>query len=559
MQPLQNVDVSTMYNGIRLSSPWPPNHVDLSDRTPKEVPYLTNPPAIIPIDIGRQLFVDDFLIEQTTLLRTFHHAQKYEGNPILSPATSTEKEERAAAWTNYKGSHIATLFNDGCWWDPRDKVFKLFYMTGWHGGTALAYSRDGLHWERPDLGTGTNAPNQILPEPYGVERNGSTVWLDLLSDAERYKMFVYHQETARQRIYTSPDGIHWERRGDAVDGVGDNTSMFYNPFRKKWVYSIRTNVKTRNPLDVDARCRGYRECDDLVAGIARSKDEMVPWAGADDWDLPDPMVTRLMPQSADASMRKDYGALPQLYNVDAIAYESLMLGVFNIHYGPENHVSMSLGMPKVTKLQLAYSRDGFHWHRPDRTPFISPTGKLGDWDRGYLHPASSVCAIVGDKLYFYYGAFSGLGDATHRGWVTGGSIGVAFLRRDGFASMDADDRGGTLTTRVVTFNGKHFFVNADAGKGELRVEILDQEGNVITPFSKDHCHPVVTDSTKQDVSWSGAADLSALSGKPVRFRFHLSRGELYAFWVSPERGGASQGYIAAGGPEFDGPVDADRA
>jgi hypothetical protein len=32
----------------------------------------------------------------------------------------------------------------------------------------------------------------------------------------------------------------------------------------------------------------------------------------------------------------------------------------------------------------------------------------------------------------------------------------------------------------------------------------------------------------------------------VRFRFHLTRGSLYAFWVSPSTTGASRGYLAAG-------------
>ena len=38
-------------------------------------------------------------------------------------------------------------------------------------------------------------------------------------------------------------------------------------------------------------------------------------------------------------------------------------------------------------------------------------------------------------------------------------------------------------------------------------------------------------------------------------RFTLRRGRLYAFWVSPERSGASHGYVAAGGPGFTGPTD----
>ena len=42
-----------------------------------EVPYLKQPPKTIPIDVGRQLFVDDFLIESTDMKRVFHQAEKF--------------------------------------------------------------------------------------------------------------------------------------------------------------------------------------------------------------------------------------------------------------------------------------------------------------------------------------------------------------------------------------------------------------------------------------------------------------------------------------------------
>jgi hypothetical protein len=67
------------------------------------------------------------------------------------------------------------------------------------------------------------------------------------------------------------------------------------------------------------------------------------------------------------------------------------------------------------------------------------------------------------------------------------------------------------------------------------------------------------DSTKRAVRWDGAADLSPVAGKTVRFRFHLTRGSLYAFWVTPDAGGASYGYLAGGGPGYAGTVDAPKA
>ena len=57
------------------------------------------------------------------------------------------------------------------------------------------------------------------------------------------------------------------------------------------------------------------------------------------------------------------------------------------------------------------------------------------------------------------------------------------------------------------------------------------------------------------VNWEGAADLARLAGEPVRFRFYLRLGALYAFWVSPDESGASNGYVGAGGPSYAGFVD----
>jgi len=61
---------ATLYNGIELPAQWPPVYTLRSE--PTVPPYLTHLPAVIPIDVGRQLFVDDFLVDRTNLRRSFH-------------------------------------------------------------------------------------------------------------------------------------------------------------------------------------------------------------------------------------------------------------------------------------------------------------------------------------------------------------------------------------------------------------------------------------------------------------------------------------------------------
>ena len=93
------------------------------------VPYLESPPNVAPINVGRQLFVDDFLIESTTLTRRFHRPQKSEHNLVLRPETEAEMDGGECP--------TAAPFNDGVWYDPADGRFKLWYHAGWFDGNGV--------------------------------------------------------------------------------------------------------------------------------------------------------------------------------------------------------------------------------------------------------------------------------------------------------------------------------------------------------------------------------------------------------------------------------------
>ena len=518
------------YNGVEKPSIWPPRTIRTGP-DPLPVPYLAHPPKVIPIDIGRQLFVDDFLIEHTTLTRVFHRAKTHSAAPVLSPETDLE----------LNGGHcpLAGPFNDGVWYDPADSTFKLWYHAGWFDGTALATSSDGLHWTRPalDVVPGTNA---VIAPPSGHRRDGAALWLD--ADApphSRYKMFIYWRWAQGQsgHMYASPDGVHFSDLGP-TSPCGDNTTFFYNPFRGAFVFSIRQGW--------EQRARSYHEHADFAAAGTWPAGAARKWARVDRLDHADPCI----------------GNPPQLYDLNAVAYESILLGAWAIYYGPENPVAAHLGKPKINDLQLGYSRDGFHWHRPDRRAFIPCSRQWGSWDYGYIHAAGGVCLVVGDELWFYYAAFSGQSPllkpgqtgvfAQDNAMYAGGHTGLATLRRDGFASMAAGAEEGVLATRLMTFSGSHLFVNVQTAAGEMRVEALDERGQTLAPFTRARCQPLSTDATKVRVCWQGVEDLSQLQNRPVQFRFYVRSGRLFAFWVSPSLRGESHGYVAAGGPGFQG-------
>ena len=496
----------------------------------------------IKLERGRQLFVDDHLIEATDLRREFHRPKLHPANPILKPESEIE--------LNGGICPVACPFQDGAFYDPIARQFRLYYQAGWFEGTALATSVDGIRWERPDLGV-VPGTNLVLPDQSPLMRDGAGVWLDheAADPAERYKMYVFFRDMPRRalaydsarlppgipqfgRVYTSPDGVRWRDRGDTGPG-GDNTNFFYNPFRRSWFYSVRTFAD-------GARARSYRETADFVAGRMWDRGDLVPFAQADALDLPAPSV----------------GDAPQIYNVDAVAYESLMLGVFGVHRGPSNELCFERGTPKITDLELAFSRDGGrNWSRPARNGFLECSREPGTWNYGYLHAAGGVCLVVGDLLYFYIGAFSGISPKLGNHLYAGGSTGLATLRRDGFASMGTPT-AGRLLSRLFTADAGHLFVNADAARGRIGVAVLDEHGAEIPGYEAAACVALQGDSTRAPIVWRNKATLDELRGRPIRLRFDANVARLYSFWLAGDTRGASGGYVAAGGPGFAGAIDA---
>jgi hypothetical protein len=503
-------DGNVLYNGIVLPKTWPPRMEELP-RDPLSPPYLESPPEVIPIDVGRQLFVDDFLIQETTLERTFHTATYFPDNPVLKPDQPWETET--------KPNPCAMVFSDGVWYDPKDKLFKMWYMGGYVAGTCYATSTDGIHWTKPQLDVfpGTN----LIQKGY---RDSSTVWLDHEAEDPQARFKMGYYVSGGLVLQTSPDGVHWS---DPVRSgpTGDRTTFFYNPFLEKWIFGVRAGASGFG------RIRRYWEADDFLDNANWKSGEPVLWVGADDAD----------------PMREDLKTRAQLYNLDCVAYESVLLGLFTIWRGQPSDRA------KPNEVCVGFSRDGFHWHRPDRRALIPVSETHGDWNWGNVQSAGGGCLVVGDQLYFYVSARAGIPGSRSSGVCT---TGLATLRRDGFASLDAGEKAGSVTTRPVRFKGRHLFVNTDVDTGgELQAELLDGDGKPISPFTRDNCTPLREDSTLAQLCWEGAPDLAKLAGKPVRLRFHLTRGSLYSFWVTPDSSGASYGYVAAGGPGFDGPVD----
>ncbi|MGL4909024.1 MAG: hypothetical protein ACRC3G_06800 [Bacteroidales bacterium] len=522
--PNPNPNDKRLYNGITLPAAWPPSSSYTANIYTGMTPfYLTDKPAEINITMGRQLFVDNFLIAETNLTRKWHQAEYHAANPVLAPEKSWEM-------AGTKGGGFAAPFSDGVWFDETDNKFKMWYMGGGkeHGNgnhvTCYAESADGITWTRPALNyvSGTNIVHR------GLKRDSYSVWMDKTetNTSQRMKMFGVAGGAGnwKYHYFTSSDGKAWRVQNES-GSVADRSTTFRNPFRGVWVWSLRRNAR----IDPDnlIRAREYNEAADAATGNRTIVSDLSKfWFGP--WLANEPV-------NINPAYRTEK---PAIYNLDAIAYESVLLGTFSIWSGPENDVSSSQNVIKQNQLLLGYSRDGWNWHREDFTPFCPVSTNKSDWNNGNIQSAIGSPIIVGDKLYFY---MSGRRLNEQNAEIT--STGLATLRRDGFASMEGT---GTLTTEKLKFTGEYFYVNADIA-GDLQVEILNEKGEPITGFTKDDCIATTGNSTKKLVQWKNNATLAQLKDKTIQIKFYLKDAALYAFWVSPFEDGRSYGYTAGGG------------
>ena len=166
-----------------------------------------------------------------------------------------------------------------------------------------ATSKDGIHWEKPLF------PRSGKPDPQSVSPVKDTnlvlqvprtccnsVILDYNAPSpdERFRLFAsdLFNGTWNCVYRTSPDGLHWSAPLVERRIWGDYALVFYNPFRRMWVYEARIHG------GAVGRCRAYMENADprtLAERISynygmKIEGDSVYWVGADDLDPrnPDP-------------------------------------------------------------------------------------------------------------------------------------------------------------------------------------------------------------------------------------------------------------------------------
>jgi hypothetical protein len=182
-----------------------------------------------------------------------------------------------------------------------------------------------------------------------------------------------------------------------------------------------------------------------------------------------------------------------------------------------------------TEIHFVGSRDGIHWHRYDRRPYVAPA--LTETDRGNMVFMGTGLVVRGNEIWQYGTGFrTEHGDIAGRQRQTDGVIMRYVQRIDGFVSLDTGDTPGRAHTAPVLVTGGMLRLNVDTGAlGELRVGLIGIEDRPIPGFSVADCDPVQANGTGVTVTWQGRSALSVLAGQKVGLEFRSTRTKLYSF------------------------------
>ena len=444
------------------------------------------------------LFVDDYPVAgKSNVTRTYHPFTKHAGNPVLPP---TEPWEDSIAYIY--GTVLPAESGSG---------YRMWYHTlrpedTNNDGSNILYaeSTDGITWTKPILNIrswhGSTANNMIFVRPgnSGITSVMHTPW-DL--DPNKQYRFMNFDSGGYWGAYSN-DGTHTFDlpNNPVLTGGGDVGQFMFDP---------HTNLY-----------RGYVKLNSTVNGLQRRSLGLSDTTEINSW----PALHLILEVDSIDDRWVPGGTVQRthIYGMGTFAYESMYIGLLWIFRATD--VDGYYIGPVFT--EIATSHDGVNWIREEAPrPAMVELGPGGEWDDGQLYTAKAPI-VVGNELWIYYGACDDVhGTATKK---LNCAIGLAKLRKDGFASLDAGSAGGSVTTKKIVGVSGPLHVNYTANGGSLKVEVLDQYGNVLPGYTQADCNPLTGDSVDEVVTWAAHTELPG-GLDPITLRFILQNGSVYSF------------------------------
>ena len=455
-------------------------------------------PVIIQLDSQRELFVDYYLIDTLINTRLVLQIPRDEG-PVLKFDKPWE-----GAFCGY-----FTIIKDG-------ETYRVYYRgipeAGKDGNsmeiTCYAESRDGINWEKPNLGlfqvNGTSENNVILMNAAPVTHNFCP-FLDTKPGVDPNQRFKGLGGTEKSGLiaYVSEDGIRWKKLQEKPvfsKGQFDSQNVsFWSESEKCYICYFRTWT--------EGGYKGFR-----TVSRTTSKD-FVQWTDPVKMSFGDTPYEHLY-----TSQTHPYFRAPHIYIAIAARFmpgrqvltEEQALK-FNVNPKYFKDCSDAIFMT---------SRGKSRYDRTFMESFIRPDIGLQNWVSRSNYPVLNIVQTGPAEMSVYVQQDYAQPTAYLRRYS---------MRLDGFASLSAPYKGGEMVTKPFTFSGEKLHLNfATSAAGEIRVEILDAGGQPVPGYSLDDSRALIGNEIERTVAWANGEDVSKLAGQPVRLRFVMKDADLYA-------------------------------
>lgn len=488
-------------------------------------------PALL-FDDGRILFLNRGDMEDAEGIRLRLHSPVKRG-----PCLVVEK-----GWElgGVRGSSIVRVEDE----------FRLYYEVTLPDGRhcmAFAVSRDGIQWERPELGAvefNGNSRNNLV-DVQSHPFNESCVFLDPVApDESRFKLVAHSPSQGGMFLFTSPDGVRFTRQpGHLLRFILDNhMTAFYDERARRYRIYTRGWDKSRGiPPMPGTRCVVLAETDDLSKPVPFDENAPDPWEPQPKWLNTEWSGIRRLNRELPIVLRCDENDPEQggLYQAAVVHYLPEVYLAFPSFYftypWPPEGQFINDGLLDI---QFASSRDGMCWNRDLRDPYVrldlpdGPASKM-------MHMLAGMVPGGGCVQQYYVGGRRSHGEGrtdkdvrvvheTHHG----DPIALRLEQRmDGFVFAESSYTGGRLVTRPFRLQSPELCLNIDtSASGVARAALLREDGTPVEGYGLKKCGRIHGNSIRMPVRWNGRADLSNLAGQTVRLLLESRAARLFAVY-----------------------------
>ncbi len=394
-------------------------------------------------------------------------------------------------------------------------LYRLYYPndrgeTQEPSAVPMAESRDGIHWTKPDLGLIEFRESRQNNLVYLGEAGANFApFLDENPSAPRSQRYKAFSGDRVIWAFVSADGVRWTKLQEQpviTEAPLDSQNVaFWDATQGLYVAYMRGAVRpdgsmiTNPPWYADSKGGG-----EGLRAIRRStsrdfitwtKPELISFEGGLSHHLYTNAIT-------------NYFRAPEFF-----------VG-FPMRFVPSRKKVDSHPYQGVSDAVLIASRGGRIW-RMFEDALIRPGLDVANWTDRNLIVARGVVPTGRDEVSIYY-------DENYRHPTN--RIRRAVFRKDGFVSIHANSKGGSVLTKPLRFSGGELVLNyATSAAGSIRVELRDEKGAALPGYSSIDCEDIFGDETEYTVRWRQNASAAKYAGKPVRLFFQLRDADIFSY------------------------------